>query len=608
MGSAFLVLHDISLSCKAPGTRKMIGGSSNHKESKGKYNIKDDTDIEALLKYLNEVYPVSKVGKKYKYKLDEIEKKSKQKDLTIVQIDTIGVSCNLGVITNEAIVGDAVLGNYQGEVADSGGDRRFAFLLGNQFIDASYEFNWTRFINHSSFSFNCQAREKKGKIEIVALRPIGVSEQLLLDYGDEYKYSGHLLYLYPVDDCIRSGVQFTCKFPLQELFDDSMLQVFNLTSDESYCKCTKLFKEIKDKGDSSNIKIEKEDVDLPCHFFTCEELITKERVTALMFACYKGYLKVVSVLLRNNADPLRATVCGGRNSMFFTILGVGKRTDKITILNLLLESIPKYYVQDMFQFLFCKKDLQSKSLSTYIIEKGLASSMFKIFNEKVFRNCELLNQHSEMFLPLLEKCNQILDLNLKPTEFNISAFFNKSSSSTQKTKTFFTIKEIKHDNYSLVKSEIDKITDTKCIKEVLERYDKRLTYKQSVLMYREVFAHCVCYIGDDQSDFEILKANSVLNYFQDKVIFWREKMEIFYYAFQNCVSWHLENYKDTVWSSLPAFNYLKKSITDYEFKLILYERSAGDNFRKKFIGLNQQVDHSLEQIDVENVISQVRRK
>jgi len=55
-------------------------------------------------------------------------------------------------------------------------------LEGGDVIDAKYGGNRARWINHACEP-NCEAREKKGKVHIYALRDIAPGEELFYDYG-----------------------------------------------------------------------------------------------------------------------------------------------------------------------------------------------------------------------------------------------------------------------------------------------------------------------------------------------------------------------------------------------------------------------------------------
>lgn len=70
------------------------------------------------------------------------------------------------------------------EVEDHTG--KYLFEINNKFtIDGSPRWNTARYINHSCKP-NCEVDIKKGKIMIMAIKNIGVGEELNYDYGKEY--------------------------------------------------------------------------------------------------------------------------------------------------------------------------------------------------------------------------------------------------------------------------------------------------------------------------------------------------------------------------------------------------------------------------------------
>lgn len=87
-------------------------------------------------------------------------------------------------------------------------------------------------------------------------------------------------------------------------------------------------------------------VDRPSYFFQISDNQNQtciQEITPLMVASYKGSVHLVKTLLKKDADPLRATLKGGRNSFTFSVLSKVSADINREILELLMEKVISKY-------------------------------------------------------------------------------------------------------------------------------------------------------------------------------------------------------------------------------------------------------------------------
>lgn len=522
------------------------------------------------------------------YLKDKKEESNNPIKLRIAEVAAIEGKYNLGVYARQYIKKGDVIGYYKGKNVKSGEvfDRKFLMIMNkNQQLDATCIFNWTRFLNHSSFSCNCYFAESNDGRAIQVLKNIKEGEQLLVDYGGSYVFDINIVYLHPTDNDLsyEEKVAANKGYELLKITKDtvplsSMKKIFDFDDcDEIYL--TKLHKQVlfpKLQTEFNKGEVNEEEVDLPCYFLKNKKYSSiQQQVTPLMFACYKGLIKEVKYLLKHNADPLRNTLHGGHNSLIFTILGTAENNTKKEIFKLLTEKVFSSRPRGYKYLIDEETDSQGLSIFDYICKSDLLTIITDP-QDKNSANKILLNLQTKILngnFPNKFSKNVVKQIDLKKLSFELPCvnFYDKNFNSKNKRikkeennrKATLTASEIKREHYKYVKAEVD-VIQAEEIEGLLKKCECKLNHNEIIEMYKQVFAHCACYLDAVDSLKYKNKVDNLLNFFQNKIS-WKEKLLIFSYALQDLSYWHGRDYDGKPWNSIQAFKYLKDKLDTGEY-------------------------------------------
>ncbi|WP_353285562.1 cytoplasmic incompatibility factor CifA [Wolbachia endosymbiont (group B) of Agrotis puta] len=162
-------------------------------------------------------------------------------------------------------------------------------------------------------------------------------------------------------------------------------------------------------------------------------------------------------------------------------------------------------------------------------------------------------------------------------------------SSGDEPESDLTASEIKREHYKYVKAEVN-VIQAEEIEGLLRKCEYKLNHNEIIEMYKQVFAHCACYLDAVDSLKYKNKVDNLLNFFQNKIS-WKEKLLIFSYALQNLSYWHGRDYDGEPWNSIQAFKYLKDKLDTDEYcairdKMSVKKKEEFDSMMGHFTDVN----------------------
>lgn len=546
-----------------------------------------ETDAVHLISHLRKFSGDKEV---YQYQYDQAEKTKNAIKLRISTVAVIQDKLNLGVYARQPIRQGDMIGCYEGDRFDANKEERSTIYImylrqymdtdesaeddSNFAIDASHTFNWARFMNHSEFGFNCQFSLNEDKIIVTAVRDIAESQQLLVHYGKGYEFNTKLFlhsthnHLQPstiINTNKKHYIQYT-----PENFEELLADTVDTLCEDDYSSvhlttlCEQLLKNSKLVIQTNAL------VELSSYFriANASKSVEFEEVTPLMLACYKGLTENVK---GKGADPLRCTLKGGRNSLVFAVLTNVPTEKSKEILELLMKHVRNNSNLDSKDYLVYQHlvfiEGESEIVSPIINEKSKNSSL--TFKKKKFFSGKFSNKYLQNVADRLTYPDIIISHVEFTDQFFLTTYQKVVDDLDDRNVNFENLndEELEENRFIKVKVAIDREKDSKKRLKLLKDIDGKLANESKLDMYTQVFTHCVAYINNDLDHKNKNKANAILSYFKNDIL-WREKISVFSYALQHVIFWHGRLYKGQKWNSLASLKYLKEKLLDKEYNFI----------------------------------------
>lgn len=321
---------------------------------------------------LNDKKNISELSKSFKFKYitndttDE-QKKADGKQLIIAPVAKLNQS--MGVFTMVDIPYNAqqpkILGQYKGTkiniktVINSKEEIDTSYYMDspesdNIKIDGKPSGNWTRFVNHSP-NPNIYAEIEDNHIWFIQLREIKTGEQLFIDYGHDYDFSGYdKLYLNTNDNWLSVADYYANPAHAYQTYASEKDKInpitlgFDKTSAHIYLP--QVYLDFLNQKSIKKLNIP--NWNLPIVGITKGKKLSKEQPYAslLMLAAYTDQNDLIKIMLNTTGDSalninLQQTFTG-RTALYFVIAGNGSATDKIKMLTLLLDNGADPYLTD----------------------------------------------------------------------------------------------------------------------------------------------------------------------------------------------------------------------------------------------------------------------
>lgn len=317
-----------------------------------------------------------------------------------------------GVYAKEDLEANLELGEYLGEILPTRGTDKdtnvdYSFDLENDFeVNAKTQRSWHAMVNGTSspdvanVSVEKRIENKSPHIYYYLNRPIKRGEQLLIYYGDQYKFLD-MRFLNPTDNWEHSD---------EKIKRHATYYKLNQTLPEQFSKLVGMGCKLFAVPDAQ--KITPECVDLP--ILAVDErgvylpLCQQENVTLLHQACFMGDIKLAKKLLRMGANPNQQLSITGWTPLHFVILSDQAFEQKKELINVIM-SAPNVSLrlQDRYErsILHFAVDTEQVDLITHLLDlnKVVVASQHINIDESL---TACLNEKNQCYLTLaIEKRN-----------------------------------------------------------------------------------------------------------------------------------------------------------------------------------------------------------
>lgn len=227
----------------------------------------------------------------------------------------------------------------------------------NYRIDAKTKGNWPRFVNHCE-NPNIDTDIKHNQIWFIQSREIKKGEQLFINYGDGYDFSGYdKVYLNTNDNWLSIEDYFAHPTHCYQAHELTIEQVHIQPVNMGFAKSTTkislptFYRELLLATDLSTFDLDNRDWNLPIVGINKGTKLTPKQphLTLLMLAVFTGKLELVKAILEANDAKMNINLqqtYSGRTVLYFVLAGNLSIELKINLLTLLLDNGANPYLAD----------------------------------------------------------------------------------------------------------------------------------------------------------------------------------------------------------------------------------------------------------------------